>query len=123
MTPFFAHVIGTEAKQHKVITGLGREFKQRGMKSGCLVQTNHHVGSRELACLNPTRGTWFEDEVEWYFDTYPRLESLNCRLEEPPTTLAAVHQRLRGRPVTFENTMQQMIFQPASGYSNALVRE
>jgi hypothetical protein len=122
MSSFFAHVIGTQPTQHTVITGLGNDFKQRRIKGDSLVQTNHFVGSKPLERHNPVKGTFLEDGIPYEWDTYPRLECLHRRLKTVPKTLAEVRRRLQGSPVTFENTMQQMVFQPASSYAKVWLR-
>ena len=121
MTSFFAHVVGTKPKEHSVITGLGDDFRCRKIKGDSLVQTNHYVG-KELEEHNPSDEPWEEDGVTYYLDTFKRAETLERRLKTLPTSLAEARKKISGSPVTCENAMQQMVLQPASGYSKVWVR-
>lgn len=122
MTSFFAHVIGTKPSHHSVITGLGSDFRRRGMKGDKLVQTNHFAGHRDLEEHNgPER--WEDDKgQEWVCDSQYRATSLTKRLKAPPATLDDARKKICTSAVTTEDTMQQMVFQPASGYSKVWVR-
>jgi hypothetical protein len=122
MTSFFAHVVGTKPEQHTVITGLGDSFRRRGMKGDKLVQTNHFAGHRDLEEHNgPER--WEDEEGQaWYCDSQYRSKSLTKRLKTPPRTLAEARKKICTSAVTTEDTMQQMVFQPASGNSRIWVR-
>jgi hypothetical protein len=122
MTSFFAHVIGTRPKQHTVITGLGDSFRHRGLKDAALIQTNHFRGHRDLEKHNGPARWEDEDGQEWYCDSHDRAKSLTRRLKAPPRTLAEARSKICTSAVTTEDTMQQMIFQPASGYSRIWVR-
>ena len=122
MTSFFAHVIGTRPKQHTVITGLGDSFRRRGMKGDKLVQTNHFAGHRDLEELNGPERWEDEEGQEWYCDSHDRAKSLTRRLKAPPRTLAEARSKICTSAVTSTDTMQQMVFQPASGYSRIWVR-
>jgi len=120
MTSFFAHVVGTKPDQHAVITGLGSEFWQRDREEPCLIQTNHFVGE-ELEDRNPPE-EW-QEGGDWYCnDSYSRMRALTKRLKDPPKTLVGARRKIMGSPVTTADTMQQMVFQPASGYSRIWVR-
>ena len=126
MSPFFAHVVGVEPGQQTVITGLGTTFHRRSARTiddgtTPLVQTNHFLDS-DLDDYNPTEETWEEDGETYYFDTYPRARSLERRLKTPPADLEQVVRKLRGSPVTTEDTQHQMVFQPASGYAKVWLR-
>ena len=118
MTSFFAHVVGTRAKQHTLITGLGDSFRHRGLKDAVVMQTNHFRGHRDLDKHNgPER--WEDEEGQaWYCDSQYRSKSLTKRLKTPPRTLTEARKKICTSPVTTEDSMQQMIFQPASGYSS-----
>ena len=122
MTSFFAHVVGTRPKQHTVITGLGDSFRRRGMKGDKLVQTNHFAGHRDLEELNGPERWEDEEGQEWCCDSHDRAKSLTRRLQAPPRTLAEARSKICTSAVTTEDTMQQMVFQPASGYSRIWVR-
>ena len=122
MTSFFAHVIGTRPKQHTVITGLGDSFRRRGMKGDKLVQTNHFAGHRDLEELNGPERWEDEEGQEWYCDSHDRAKSLTRRLKAPPRTLAEARSKICTSVVTSTDTVQQMVFQPASGYSRIWVR-
>ena len=122
MTSFFAHVVGTKPTQHTVITGLGDSFRRRGMKGDKLVQTNHFAGHRDLEELNGPERWEDEDGQEWYCDSHDRAKSLTRRLKAPPRTLTEARSKICTSAVTTEDTMQQMVFQPASEYSRIWVR-
>ena len=122
MTSFFAHVIGTRPKQHTVITGLGDSFRRRGMKGDKLVQTNHFAGHRDLEELSGPERWEDEEGQEWYCDSHDRAKSLTRRLKAPPRTLAEARSKICTSVVTSTDTVQQMVFQPASGYSRIWVR-
>ena len=122
MTSFFAHVVGTKPTQHTVITGLGDSFRRRGMKGDKLVQTNHFAGHRDLEELNGPERWEDEDGQEWYCDSHDRAKSLTRRLKAPPRTLAEARSKICTSAVTSTDTMQQMVFQPASGYSKVWLR-
>jgi hypothetical protein len=122
MTSFFAHVVGTGPKQHTVITGLGDSFRRRGMKGDKLVQTNHFAGHRDLEELNGPERWEDEEGQEWYCDSHDRAKSLTRRLKAPPRTLAEARSKICTSAVTSTDTAQQMVFQPASGYSKVWLR-
>jgi hypothetical protein len=122
MTSFFAHVIGTRPKQHTVITGLGDSFQRRGMKGEKLVQTNHFAGHRDLEEHNGPERWEDEDGQEWYCDSHDRAKCLTRRLKAPPRTLAEARSKICTSAVTSADTMQQMVFQPASKYSKVWIR-
>jgi hypothetical protein len=121
MTSFFAHVVGVTPNQHTVITGLGSEFRRRGLRDGSLVQTNHFLG-RELAKHNrPTQWT-DEDGQEWICDSHLRRDTLLKRLTPAPKSIADARRKILGRPVTTTDTMQQMVLQPSSGLAEVWLR-
>jgi len=122
MTSFFAHVIGNRPSQHTVITGLGDSFRRRGMKGETLLQTNHFIGHRDLEEHNgPVE--WEDDEGQaWVCDSHYRAKCLTRRLKSPPGTLNDARKKIRTSAVTTEDTMQQMVLQPASGYSKVWLR-
>jgi hypothetical protein len=117
MTSFFAHVVGIKPTEHCVITGLGDKFLQRKIKTGSLVQANHFIGHRELEEYNgPER--WEDDDGQvWYCDSQARERSLNKQLMKPPQTLTEARKKICTSVVTTTDTVQQMVFQPESGYS------
>jgi hypothetical protein len=122
MTSFFAHVIGTRPKQHTVITGLGASFRRRPMKTDVLVQTNHFIGHRDLEKHNGPESWEDEDGQEWVCDSRLRAKALARRLKTSPTTLADARKKICTSAVTSTDTVQQMVFQPASGYSKVWIR-
>jgi len=126
MSPFFAHVVGVEPDEQTVVAGLGSEFRRTkvrrmGEKTAPLVQTNHYLDD-DLDDHNPSRDPWEEDGTTYYFDTYPRHASLTRRLAAPPRDLEQVVRKLRGSPVTTDDTQHQMVFQPSSGFSRVWIR-
>jgi len=126
VSPFFAHIVGVAPDEQTVVAGLGSSFRQRrtarsGKSADYLVQTNHFLDA-DLQKHNPTEDSWEENGVQYYYDTYPRHRSLERRLATPPASLEQVVRKLRGGPVTCENTQHQMVFQPASGFSRVWVR-
>ena len=122
MTSFFAHVVGTKPTEHAVITGLGDRYRRRPLKEDFLVQTNHYIGQKDLEVHNgPAK--WKDDDGQtWVCDSQYRAKSLTKKLETFPLTLAEARKRICTSAVTTEDTMQQMVFQPASGYSRVWVR-
>jgi hypothetical protein len=122
MTSFFAHVVGTKPTQHTVITGLGDEFRRRPLKEDFLVQTNHYIGQKDLEVHNGPAKWKDDDGQEWVCDSQYRAKSLAKKLETFPLTLAEARKRICTSAVTTTDTMQQMVFQPASGYSRVWVR-
>jgi len=122
MTSFFAHVVGTRPKQHTLITGLGDSFRHRGLKDAALIQTNHFRGHRDLEKHNSPEKWEDEEGQEWVCDSQYRSKSLSKRLTNPPTTLADARKKICTSAVTTEDTMQQMVFQPASSYAQVWLR-
>lgn len=113
MSPFFAHVVGTESYQQVVLNGYGVEYSQRETENGVLVQTNHFADPDDEH-LNPTRAEFEEDGELFYHDTYPRYAALVRRLgKQNPGTPAAGLRLLNGLPVTNESTMQSMVLCPS----------
>jgi hypothetical protein len=123
MTSFFAHVIGTRPSQHTVITGLGSDFRRRSIKGETLVQTNHFIGHRDLEEHNGPERWEDEEGQEWVCDSQYRAKSLIRRLKTAPATLDDARKKICTSAITTEDTMQQMVFQPASGYSKVWLRE
>ena len=122
MSSFFAHVIGTKPKEHSLVTGLGSDFRQRGMKGEAILQTNHYIGHNDLEEHNGPEKWEDDDGQEWYCDSQYRAKCLTRRLTTPPTSLAEARRKICTSAVTTDDTMQQMVFQPASGYSRVWVR-
>jgi hypothetical protein len=58
----------------------------------------------------------------WICDSQYRAKSLAKKLEKSPVTLAEARKRICTSAVTTADTMQQMVFQPASGYSKVWLR-
>jgi len=63
-----------------------------------------------------------EDGQDWVCDSRYREKSLTKQLKTIPQTLADARKKICAGDVTTEDTMQQMVFQPASGYSKAWIR-
>jgi hypothetical protein len=122
MTSFFAHVIGTKPTQHTVITGLGGDFRRRGMKGETLLQTNHFRGHRDLEEHN-NPAEWEDDDGQaWVCDSHYRAKCLTRRLKTLPTSLDDARKKICTSAVTTEDTVQQMVFQPASSYAKVWLR-
>ena len=121
MTSFFAHVVGTRPTEHTVITGLGDKYRRRSLKEDFLIQTNHYIGHKDLEKHNGPE-KWEEDGEWWYCDSRMRAKALTKRLETCPTLLTEARKKICTSAVTTTDTMQQMIFQPASGYSKVWLR-
>jgi hypothetical protein len=86
------------------------------------MQTNHFRGHRHLEKHNGP-AEWEDDDGQaWICDSQYRAKSLTRRLKAPPRTLAEARSKICSSAVTSTDTMQQMIFQPASGYSRIWVR-
>jgi hypothetical protein len=121
MTSFFAHVVGTKPKQHSVITGLGDRFPRRSMQGRALVQTNHFVGHGLERHNDPEE--WEDSTGQWWqCDSQFRANSLTKRLKSVPGDVSEARRRICVSSVTTSDTMQQMVFQPASGYSKVWLR-
>ena len=122
MSPFFAHVVGTERYEQVAVTGYGVEYSKREAEGGVLVQTNHFADEDDEH-LNPNRGEFEEDGELFYHDTYPRYDALFRRLKkQKPGTIDAAQHLLKGLPVTNENTMQSMVFCPSASTIRLRVR-
>ena len=121
MTSFFAHVVGTKPTEHTVITGLGDKYRRRSLKEDFLIQTNHFIGHKDLEKHNGPE-KWEEDGEWWYCDSRMRAKALTKRLETCPTLLTEARKRICTSAVTTTDTMQQMVFQPASSYSKVWLR-
>jgi hypothetical protein len=109
MAPFFAHVVGREAKEHSIVSHIGDDTHVRTprKKKASLAQTNHYVTPR-LRKHNPENG---EDFV---WDTYTRYDALQERvLADTPQNIVAALNVLKGDDVTTGDTMQQMLLWPA----------
>ena len=122
MTSFFAHVVGTKPTEHTVVTGLGDKYRRRSLKEDFLIQTNHYIGQKDLEMHNGPAKWKDDDGQEWVCDSQYRAKSLAKKLETFPLTLAEARKRICTSAVTTTDTMQQMVFQPASGYSRVWVR-
>jgi len=87
------------------------------------VQTNHFIGHRDLEEHNRPERWKDENDEWWYCDSQYRAKSLTERLTSAPRTLAEAQKKICTSAVTTLDTMQQMVLQPASGYSRVWVRE
>jgi len=110
MVPFFAHVVGTQSKDHAVVSHTGEHTYIRTRKHG-LVQTNHYVQG-ELKKHNPKNGK------DWMWDTYSRYDDLTRARKEAmpaPELVQANPQAALAllKDVTSVDTMQQMLLWPA----------
>ena len=66
---------------------------------------------------------WQDDDgQEWVCDSQYRAKSLTKKLKTFPVTLSEARKRICTSAVTTSDTMQQMVFQPASGYSKVWLR-
>lgn len=116
MTPFFAHVIGTKPEEQVVIEGAADTFRKRKAKPGKpLIQTNHFV-------LTAHRHHNGEDDPGDDCEYCDRYAALSKRLRKKPKDFADAFSRIRGRPVTHADTMNQMAFRPADGKAVVRVR-
>jgi len=116
MSPFFAHVVGTKPNQQAVVEGTSESFLTRKAKPGRpLIQTNHFVhGSHRHH-----NGADYQGRDCEICDRYAALEQ---RLRTKPRDFADAFSRIRGRPVTHSETMNQMAFRPADGHAVVRVR-
>jgi len=110
IVPFFAHVVGSKAHEHTVVTHVGDDDAIRTRRNG-LVQTNHYV-HRKYEEYNP-------DKAEGWV-TYPRYDALKAVLRNSLTDERK--ESIAQRPVTAlqlladatdEDTMQQMVLWPS----------
>lgn len=110
MVPFFAHVVGREAKEHSIVSHIGDDTLLRTIgkkKTASLVQTNHYVTPR-LKKHNPENG------ADYVWDTYTRYDALQEHvLANTPQNVVAALNVLKGDDVTTGDTMQQMLLWPA----------
>jgi hypothetical protein len=117
MTPFFAHVVGTKPHEQVVIEGTADTFRRRKAKPGKpLIQTNHFV----LPAHRHHNGDDYQGEDCEICDRYAALHD---RLKKKPQDFADAFSRIRGRPVTHAETMNQMALRPADGKAVVRVRE
>jgi len=86
------------------------------------MQTNHFRGHRDLDKHNGPERWEDEEGQEWYCDSQHRAKSLTKRLKTLPRTLDDARKKICSSDVTTEDTMQQMVFQPSSGYSKVWVQ-
>ena len=84
--------------------------------------TNHFIGHRDLEKHNGPEVWEDEDGQEWVCDSRQRAKALTRRLKTTPATLADARRRICTSAVTSTDTVQQMVFQPASGYSKVWLR-
>ena len=116
MTPFFAHVVGTTPAQQVVIEGTSETFLKRRARPGRpLIQTNHFVHATHRH-LNGEQWQGLDCEI---CDRYAALEQ---RLRKRPRDFADAFSRIRGRPVTHSETMNQMALRPSDGRAVVRVR-
>jgi hypothetical protein len=117
MTPFFAHVVGTAPGDQVVIEGTSDTFRKRKAKPGKpLIQTNHFV----LPAHRHHNGEDYQGEDCEICDRYAALHD---RLKKKPKNFADAFSRIRGRPVTHAETMNQMALRPADGMALVRVRD
>lgn len=123
LTPFFAHVVGTQPEQQVLIEHISNKaYLRRPDPRGTLVQTNHFVSAKN-ASLN--RGA--EDDrgrTDCTSDFYcARYEALERRTDKKPRTLKEAFDTLARSPVTYESTMNAMLLRPSTGQSIVYVRD
>ena len=122
MTPFFAHVVGTQPAQQVVVEGVAHDFYRRRAKPGePLIQTNHFVSAKHQH-LNWTKQQLAEQTEEIWEATCDRYEALKRRLQRKPQTLTEALAVLRYSPVTHSDTMNQMDLRPGDGEAIVRVR-
>ena len=122
MTPFFAHVVGTQPAQQVVVEGVAHDFYRRRAKPGePLIQTNHFVSAKHQH-LNWTKQQLAEQTEEIWEATCDRYEALKRRLQRKPQTLTEALAVLRYSPVTHSDTMNQMALRPGDGEAIVRVR-
>jgi hypothetical protein len=110
MVPFFAHVVGTQSKEHAVVSHTGEHTYIRTRKHG-LVQTNHYV-TGELKKHNPENGE------DWVWDTYTRYDDLSRAVKDNQPAPEVINNNPVAalkllKDVTSVDTMQQMLLWPA----------
>lgn len=117
MTPFFAHVIGTKPEEQVVIESTSKTFRKRKAKPGKpLIQTNHFI-------LSGNRHHNGKDYQGADCDICDRYAALHDRLKKKPKDFTDALSRIRGRPVTHSETMNQMALRPADGKAVVRVRD
>jgi hypothetical protein len=116
MTPFFAHVVGTRPGEQVVIECTSTAFRTRKVRPGKpLIQTNHFV----LAPHRHHNGADYQGDD---CDICDRYAAIHRRLRTKPKDFADALSRIRGRPVTHSETMNQMALRPADGKAVVRVR-
>lgn len=117
MTSFFAHAVGTKPAEQVVIESTSDNFLKRKPKPGKpLIQTNHFV-------LNAHRHHNGDDYQGTDCEICDRYAALHARLKKKPKDFADALSRIRGRPVTHSETMNQMALRPSDGKAVVLVRD
>lgn len=116
MTSFFAHAVGTKPTEQVVIESTANSFlKRRAVPGKPLIQTNHFV----RATHRHHNGADYQgDDCE----ICGRYAALHARLRTKPKDFADAFSRIRGRPVTHSETMNQMALRPADGKAVVRVR-
>lgn len=121
-SPFFMHVVGTQPKEHCVITGQVTDFSVRTFgKQSSLIQTNHYL-DEDLKEHNPSGESWEEDGGEYYDDTFDRYNSLEDELRKKPASLKASMEILSRGVVCRPDTQHSMLFCPKTGSSKLSLR-
>ncbi len=116
MTPFLSHIIGTRREQQCLIQHAGNYFWENkySSDSGYLAQTNHFQGSEEGDDINMICGADTDCD---------RLYRLRSRLKRGGhKNLKDGFRLLRGEPLTWECTIQQMVMRPATDSLNLRVQ-
>lgn len=117
MTAFFAHAVGTMPEEQVVVESTADEFLRRKAKPGKpLIQTNHFVHNAH----RHHNGEDYQGKDCEICDRYAALEE---RLKKKPKDFADAFSRIRGRPVTHSETMNQMALRPADGKAVIRVRD
>jgi hypothetical protein len=117
MTSFFAHAVGTKPSEQVVIESAADSFLKRKAAPGKpLIQTNHFVHASHR----------HHNGEEWQgrdCDICDRYAAIHERLKKKPKDFADAFSRIRGRPVTHSETMNQMALRPADGKAVVRVRD
>jgi len=117
MTSFFAHAVGTKPSEQVVIESAADSFLKRKAAPGKpLIQTNHFIHANHR----------HHNGEEWQgrdCDICDRYAAIHERLKKKPKDFADAFSRIRGRPVTHSETMNQMALRPADGKAVVRVRD
>ena len=109
--------VGTKPSEQVVIESAADSFLKRKAAPGKpLIQTNHFVHAHHR----------HHNGEEWQgrdCDICDRYAAIHERLKKKPKDFADAFSRIRGRPVTHSETMNQMALRPADGKAVVRVRD